>query len=184
MDRHVTITSAGSLAGTLLTIEGAGFGSNASDVSVLVDGLPCMLRKINDTEILCRSPPFSEDRDAYVQARKEPCSFDAMACCWGLSFHSLSREVVSSAKQQDQCRLSRCMLFGVFSSKETQSVQRSESLGLARTRQDTSLACCTAGVYWLLPAGLRPASGEGHSCGRPSQAACCWPCALCCGFNC
>ena len=98
--------SAGSLAGTLLTIEGAGFGSNTSDVSVLVDGLPCMLRKINDTEILCRSPSFSEDRDAYVQARKELCSFDAMTCCWALSFHSLSREAVSPAQQQNQSRFS------------------------------------------------------------------------------
>lgn len=36
-------------------------------MSVLVDEQPCVIRKISNTEVLCRTPPFPSDRDATVQ---------------------------------------------------------------------------------------------------------------------
>ena len=51
-----------------MTITGQGFGIDASKVSVDVDGVPCMVEAVSQTEILCLSSKPSEGSPAVAAA--------------------------------------------------------------------------------------------------------------------
>mmetsp|Transcript_24301 Transcript_24301/g.21478 ORF Transcript_24301/g.21478 Transcript_24301/m.21478 type:complete len:395 (-) Transcript_24301:735-1919(-) len=66
----VSPSSGTSAGGTAITISGSGFGTNAADVSVLIDGNECSIDTITDSEIVCTSPAAPDVSVRNIQGSK------------------------------------------------------------------------------------------------------------------